>query len=40
MKRRQVDHAAGLLALADDTPVTEEIRNRMKADIEADFGKG
>jgi len=37
LARRRFIKKKRLLALVDDTPVTEEIRDRMKSDIEADF---
>jgi hypothetical protein len=37
LARRGLIKRKRLLALVDDTPVTEEIRSRMKANIEADF---
>ena len=37
LARRDLVKKKRLLALLDDTPVAEEIRDRMRADIEADF---
>ena len=37
LARRGLIKKKRLLALVDDTPVTEEIRRRMKANIDADF---
>lgn len=39
LARRGYVNKKRLLALVDDTPVTQDVRNRLRSDIEADFAR-